>query len=157
MEEERRLEEERLAEQRRLEEERLEQQRLEQQRQAELAEQRRQQEAAAAAAAKERQATLARRQRIKGELEQKYKQSIRKAVSRKFRPPAGLRPGASCTVRAQLVFPNEVVDVQVERCSGGGAAMARAVEKAVLAAQPFPVPPHKAVFQRVLIFEFNPQ
>ena len=144
------------AEQKRLAEE------AEQKRLAEIAERERQKEAArqaklqAAAAAEEQKAKRARLLRKKNQLEQQYKQSIRKAVTKKFRPPAGLRPGATCTVRARLVFPNEIIDVQVEQCSGGGAQMARAVEKAVLAANPFPVPPHRAVFQRVLVFEFKP-
>ena len=159
--ERKRLEEEqRVAEAARLEEERKEAERIEAERveaarQAELAEQKRQQEAAAAVAAQEQKARRARLLRKKAQLTQQYKQSIRKAVTKKFRPPSGLRPGSTCTVRARLVFPNEIVDVQVEECTGGR-EMARAVEKAVLATRPFPMPPHKAVFERVLVFDFKP-
>ena len=153
-------EEQRLAEEARLEEERKEAERIaaeqeEAARQEELAEQKRQTDAANAVAAQEQQARRARLLRRKAQLTQEYKQSIRKAVTRKFRPPSGLRPGATCTVRARLVFPNEIVDVQVEECTGGR-EMARAVEKAVLATNPFPMPPHKAVFERVLVFDFKP-
>ena len=152
-------EQQRLAEE--AERERLEQERREEERRvAEAAEQRRQQEAAAAAATAEQQARRARLLRRKAQFEQEYKQSIRRVVTQKFRPPSGLRPGASCTVRARLVPPNEIVDVQVEQCSGVSGEqrtrLARAVEKAVFNAQPFPLPPHKSVFQRVLIFDFKP-
>jgi len=54
------------------------------------------------------------------------------------------------------VFPNEVVDVEVQQCSGGGPQMERAVEKAVWAAKPFPEAPHRSVFERRIIFDFKP-
>jgi len=92
--------------------------------------------------------------RKKNQLLQQYSESIRRAVSRKFRPPAGIRPGATCVVIATIVYPNEVVDAQVTRCSAGGNSMARAVEKAVMTAT-FPNPPHKAVFSRRLEFTFR--
>ena len=114
---------------------------------------RKQQEAAAAGEQKARRDRLLR---IKGQIEQQYKQAIRKAVSGKFRPPSGIRPGATCTVLVRLVPPNQIVDVRVQQCSGGGEVMSRAVEKAVLASQPFPIPRHMSVFQRELIFEFKP-
>ncbi len=141
----------------------------ERQRQEEEAEQRRLAEAAEAErlaaeqaeaerlAAEQTASAQARRQRLlrkKEQLLQQYRESIRRVVSSKFRPPPGIRPGASCIVVATIVFPNEVVDAQVTSCSAGGNQMARAVEKAVKTAN-FPHPPHKAVFSRRLEFTFR--
>ena len=105
-------------------------------------------------ASEQAQARKKRLLRKKNQLLQQYSESIRRAVSRKFRPPSGIRPGATCVVIATIVFPNEVVDAQVTSCSAGGNQMARAVEKAVMTAT-FPNPPHKAVFSRRLEFTFR--
>ena len=96
----------------------------------------------------------AKRARLLRQLSQGYKNAIRRAVAKQFSQPANSE-GASCTVRVRLIYPNEIVDVQVEQCTGGGSDMSRAVEKAIWAAGPFPLPPHKAVFKRVLIFDIN--
>ena len=76
-------------------------------------------------------------------------------MTQRFKPPAGVRPGTRCEVLAIMVWPNEVVDVQVQSCTGGGSKLVRAVEKAVLSTRPFPKPPHKAVFDRKLAFGFT--
>jgi hypothetical protein len=54
-----------------------------------------------------------------------------------------------------VVFPNEIVDVQVISCTGGGEDLKRSVVKAVLATRPFPKPKYKEVFDRNLEFGFT--
>lgn len=81
--------------------------------------------------------------------------NVRQAVSRKFHPPSDVANDFVCPVKVQLVYPNEVVDVQVLTCTKAGLELERAVEKAVWATRPFPSPPNRATFNRVLEFDFK--
>lgn len=93
--------------------------------------------------------------RRKSQLTEQYKMSIRRAVARNFRRPASVSPDASCTAKVRLVYPNQIVDVEVTDCSGGDTTLTQAIEEAIYSTDPFPHPPHKAVFERRLVFQFN--
>ena len=87
-------------------------------------------------------------------LTQHYIQAVKRAVSRKLRPPADVANGSKCTVAVGLVYPNEVIKVQIEYCTGGGRELELAVEKAIWSAE-FPSPQHKAIFDQKLIIEIT--
>ena len=102
-------------------------------------------------------ARRARLLRVKAQLSENYKQSIASAVKRKFIPPEDSE-GMQCTVLAELIYPNEIADVSIVDCSEGSTVeFEHAIEKAVWSAVPFPLPPHKSVFERQIRFDFTLQ
>ena len=103
-----------------------------------------------------RKAGLAKILKTKSQLSQRYKKSIQTAVTKNFKRPEGLSPGASCTATVRLLYPNQIVDVKITDCSSDNAEFPRAIEKAIYSTIPFPIPPHKAVFERRLVLTFKP-
>lgn len=78
-------------------------------------------------------------------------------MKRKFIPPEDSE-GMQCSVLAELIYPNEIADVSIVDCSEGSTVeFEHAIEKAVWSAVPFPLPPHKSVFERQIRFDFTLQ
>ena len=103
-----------------------------------------------------RKARLTNILKKKSQLSQRYKKSIQTAVTKNFKRPEGLNPGESCIATVRLVYPNQIVDVEITECSSDNAEFPRAIEKAIYSTIPFPIPPHKAVFERRLVLNFKP-
>lgn len=87
---------------------------------------------------------------------EEYIGAIQSAVARNWRRPTGVPPGLKCTVNVVQANNGKVLRVEITQ-SSGNTAFDRSVEAAVLAASPLPPPRHKAVFDREIIFLFNPR
>ncbi len=85
-----------------------------------------------------------------------YVAAIQQKVIRNWNRPPSARVGIKCEVRVTQVAGGEVTNVQVGRCNGD-AAVVRSIENAVLKASPLPEPADPALFQRSLIFNFEPE
>ncbi len=153
---------ERKAEQQRLAKLETERERLEEQRLAKLkaeqeaveqARRRAEAEAQLKAELEREQAELARQNSA---AMNQYVAAIQQKVIRNWNRPPSARVGIKCEVRVTQVAGGEVTNVQVGRCNGD-AAVVRSIENAVLKASPLPEPADPALFQRSLIFNFEPE
>jgi colicin import membrane protein len=159
------------------------QQQAEQERLARLEEQRKEEEARLAAVEKERAEAEARAKReaearkqreLEAQLREalaqeddrrraersgllaQYVQVIAQKVERNWARPASAVSGLSCDVQVTQIPGGEVVDVRVVRCNGD-AAVVRSIEAAVRKSSPLPPPPDPALFERELLFKFQPE
>ena len=87
---------------------------------------------------------------------EEYIDSIQASVARAWRRPTGVPPGLRCSVNVVQTDDGEVLRVQIAQGSGN-VAFDRSVEQAVWAASPLPLPTQRAVFDREIIFLFNPR
>jgi colicin import membrane protein len=85
-----------------------------------------------------------------------YIDVIRQKVERNWAPPAGATSGLSCDVQVTQIPGGEVVNVRIGTCNGDAAVM-RSIEAAVYKASPLPPPPDPSLFERELLFKFEPE
>jgi colicin import membrane protein len=159
MQRKRKAEEQRLAEQerqRKMEAERKRQAEEAARRKAEEERKRREAEAAL------KQQMAAEQQRLQAEQSRQrqlwvaeYKDLIAQKVERNWLRPAGTARGLTCRVLVHQLPTGDVVSVEVVRSSGNG-VFDRSVENAVRKASPLPPPPDKSVFDREIVFNFEP-
>lgn len=157
---------ERLRKEREAEEQRLamlEKQREEAERRRKEAEERAKREEEARLAAQreaELQRALAEEERraelVDSGLLAQYKTLIAQKVERNWVQPASARAGLSCRVRVRQLPTGDVGSVEIETCNGDE-AVRRSIEAAVLRASPLPLPPDPRLFERNLIFDFEPE
>ena len=81
---------------------------------------------------------------------------MQSSVARKWRRPTGVPGGLKCTVSVVQNRNGRVLRVEILQ-SSGNAAFDRSVEQAVLAASPLPAPRERALFDREIVFLFNPR
>ena len=106
--------------------------------------------------AREQQRLEQERKAIFAKALEEYIGAIQSSVARNWRRPTGVPPGLKCTVNVVQATNGKVLRVEITQ-SSGNVAFDRSVEQAVLAASPLPPPRHKAVFDREIIFLFNPR
>ena len=85
-----------------------------------------------------------------------YIGAIQSSVARNWVRPTGVPPGLKCVVNVLQDNNGKVLRVQIVK-SSGDVAFDRSVEQAVRAASPLPRPRRKAVFDREIVFLFNPR
>jgi len=159
----RQADERRVAEERR----RAEEQRAAEERQA--AEQRRQaEERRKAEAAAHRQAELQAELAAQLEIEEQRLQAersgllgqyialIQQRVTRNWIRPPEARAGIDCEVFVTQIPGGEVIGVRFGQCNGDD-VVRRSIEAAVFRSSPLPRPPHAALFERNLVFDFRPE
>ena len=83
---------------------------------------------------------------------------IKDKVERNWSKPANAKPGMSCTVFVRLIPGGGVSHVEITKSSGDG-IFDSSVERAVRKAEPLPVPPDPALFDRFrdVRFVFKPE
>lgn len=84
-----------------------------------------------------------------------YAALIQQRVVRNWNKPASARAGIQCEVKVTQTPAGVVLSVQIDKCNGD-AAVRQSIEAAVYRASPLPAPPDPRLFQRVLVFLFNP-
>lgn len=155
------LEEERLATLRREQQEAEKKRReAEQQRQRAEAEAqvRRQAEIEAQLAAEMQQELDAEQRRFDSErngLLQEYIALVRQKVERNWIRPPSARSGLRCKVHINQIPGGDIVSVRIAECNANEATR-RSIEAAVVKASPLPEPKDPTLFDRNLIFDFNP-
>jgi colicin import membrane protein len=85
-----------------------------------------------------------------------YMALIQQRVIRNWNKPASARPGIQCEVKVTQTPGGVVLSVQVDKCNGD-AAVRQSIENAVHKSSPLPGPPDARLFQRVILFVFNPR
>jgi colicin import membrane protein len=85
-----------------------------------------------------------------------YIEIIRQKVERNWVRPASATAGLSCDVQVSQIPGGEVVKVTVGTCNGDAAVM-RSIEAAVQKSSPLPPPPDPSLFERELLFKFEPE
>jgi colicin import membrane protein len=85
-----------------------------------------------------------------------YVALIQQHVIRHWTKPASARPGIQCEVKVTQSSGGVVLSVKVDKCNGDD-AVRQSIETAVNKASPLPLPPDARLFQRVLLFVFNPK
>ena len=111
--------------------------------------------AAAAAEAEQDRRIALQRQRQLRQLQGRYLTAIRQKIERNWRKPPGARD-IDCTVLVKQGTDGTVLDVSVESCAGGSAALRNSVANAVWASSPLPAAPDRAIFERQVRFFFRP-
>ncbi len=106
--------------------------------------------------AREEQRLEQERKAIFAKALEEYIGAIESSVARNWRRPTGVPPGLKCTVNVVQAPNGKVLRVEIAQ-SSGNIAFDRSVEQAVLAASPLPRPRQKAVFDREIVFRFNPR
>ena len=106
--------------------------------------------------AREQQRLEQERKAIFAKALEEYIDSIQASVVRAWRRPTGVPPGLRCSVNVVQADDGEVLRVQIAQGSGN-VAFDRSVEQAVWAASPLPLPTQRAVFDREVVFLFNPR
>ena len=87
---------------------------------------------------------------------EEYIGAIQSSVTRNWRRPTGVPRGLKCTVSVVQAKNGKVLRVEIAQ-SSGNVAFDRSVEQAVRAASPLPLPRQRAVFEREILFLFNPR
>ena len=152
-----------LAEEKRLRDEKLAQEAEQKRRQLELEKQKAEQRRLADEEQKRIEAEL--KLRLKAEennrrltsLRAAYIQAIREKVERNWRRPQESGKIPSCEVRVVQGPGGLILDVSFGACKGGTAAYRASIENAVYKAEPLPKPGDDALFEREIIFLFNPE
>jgi colicin import membrane protein len=85
-----------------------------------------------------------------------YIDLIRQKVERNWARPSSATSGLSCDVQVSQIPGGEVVNVRIGACNGDAAVM-RSIEAAVYKASPLPPPPDPSLFERDLLFKFEPE
>ncbi|RKZ36615.1 MAG: cell envelope integrity protein TolA [Gammaproteobacteria bacterium] len=97
-----------------------------------------------------------RRQAVQDRRRDEYTASIHDKVKRNWRVPIGVPSNLKCTVRVEQIPGGEVIRVVVTK-SSGNVAFDRSVENAVYRSTPLPKPKDPAIFDRVILFTFDPE
>ncbi len=120
--------------------------------------QRRQEEklAMAQALALEQQEQANATARLRDRLRAEYIEHLRASVERNWIRPVNANRGLKCTIRVSQIPGGEVVRVRIVK-SSGNIAFDRSVETAVWNASPLPQPKDSVLFDREIIFEFDPE
>ncbi len=108
------------------------------------------------ALAEEQQLLLRRRQSLKARYFNEYVGGIKNKVQRVWRRPVGVQSGLSCKIRVAQIPGGEVVGATVIK-SSGNVQFDRSVEAAVLKASPLPRPKDPDLFEREIVFIFEPE
>ena len=87
---------------------------------------------------------------------EEYIGAIQSSVVRNWRRPTGVPAGLRCTVSVVQANNGRVLRVEITQ-SSGNVAFDRSVEQAVLSASPLPPPKQRALFDREIVFLFNPR
>jgi colicin import membrane protein len=87
---------------------------------------------------------------------QQWVGAVQNHVERNWLKPISARPGLSCTVRVGMIPGWEVVSVEITQCNGDE-AVRRSIEAAVQKSSPLPRPPPGVPFERVVVFDFEPE
>ena len=87
---------------------------------------------------------------------EEYLGAIHASVVRNWRRPTGVPAGLKCTVSVVQANDGKVLRVAITQ-SSGNVAFDRSVEQAVLVASPLPAPRQRALFDREIVFLFNPR
>ena len=106
--------------------------------------------------AREQQRLEQERKAIFAKALEEYIGAIQSSVARNWRRPSGVPPGLKCTVNVVQATNGQVLRVEIAQ-SSGNVKFDRSVEQAVLAASPLPPPKQRAVFDREIVFLFNPR
>ncbi|MEM7081948.1 MAG: cell envelope integrity protein TolA [Pseudomonadota bacterium] len=77
-------------------------------------------------------------------------------VERNWNRPPSAGEGLSCTVKASQLPGGEVATVEIVECNGD-AVVQRSIENAVFKASPLPEPADPTLFERNLVFRFEPK
>jgi colicin import membrane protein len=85
-----------------------------------------------------------------------YVALIQQHVIKQWSKPASARPGIQCEVKVTQTPGGVVLSVDVGKCNGDP-AVKESIKNAVIKASPLPQPPDARLFQRVLLFVFNPK
>lgn len=152
LEEEARREEERRAAEEAERRRREEEERIAREREAE---ERRQREAMEAELREALAAEETRQTAVAAGLLDQYVREIQQRVERNWNRPPGAGVGLSCQVTVRQLPSGDVIDVRIGACNGD-ATVVRSIEAAVLKASPLPTPPDPSLFERNLIFVFEP-
>lgn len=89
-------------------------------------------------------------------LMQQYVAQITARIERAWIRPASATVGLKCEVRVTQVPGGAVTGVQVGRCNGDE-SVRQSIEAAVLRASPLPEPSDPALFERILVINFEPR
>lgn len=89
-------------------------------------------------------------------LMQQYVAQITARIERAWIRPASATVGLKCEVRVTQVPGGAVTGVQVGRCNGDE-SVRQSIEAAVLRASPLPEPSDPALFERILVINFQPR
>jgi colicin import membrane protein len=106
--------------------------------------------------AREQQRLEQERKAIFAKALEEYIGAIQSSVARNWRRPTGVPPGLKCTVNVVQDTSGKVLRVEIAQ-SSGNVAFDRSVEQAVRAASPLPPPRQRPVFDREIVFLFNPR
>lgn len=130
---------------------------LERERVAALEAERVKEEARLKAVEAKRQADSNRKEvrRLQG-LNAQYKAAVGQKIQRNWIKPPGLAVGIKCEVTVIQLPTGDIVEVSVQRCTGGGDSFRRSVENAVWKSDPLPQPPDAQLFQRQINITFAP-
>ncbi len=82
--------------------------------------------------------------------------AIQDRVERNWNRPASARPGLQCEVRVSQIPGGQVVGAEILRCNGDETVQ-RSIVAAVMKASPLPTPSDPALFERTIIFIFEPE
>lgn len=82
--------------------------------------------------------------------------AIQERVERNWIRPASATPGLKCDVRVSQIPGGEVVGAEIMRCNGDETVQ-RSIVAAVMKASPLPTPSDPALFERTIIFSFEPE
>lgn len=85
----------------------------------------------------------------------RYVYAITEKITRNWIPPASSVQGLSCLVSVRQLAGGDVMSVDIKRCNGDE-AVKRSIEAAVKKASPLPLPDDPKLFDRNLLFEFEP-
>lgn len=96
-----------------------------------------------------------RMQAVNSGLLTQYGALIKQRVERNWTRPDSARAGTQCEIKVTQTPAGVVLTVLVTKCNGD-AAVRQSVEAAVYRASPLPLPPDSRLFQRELLFVFNP-
>lgn len=89
-------------------------------------------------------------------LMQQYVAQITARIERNWNRPPTATVGLKCEVRVTQVPGGAVTAVQVGRCNGDE-SVRQSIEAAVLRASPLPEPSDPALFERILVINFEPR
>lgn len=81
---------------------------------------------------------------------QRYLKSIGQRVLAKWESPSADIGDWSCTLRMRQIPGGEIIDVQTVDCTGGGAALEKSLERAVLRSSPLPAVPDPRLFDHAV-------
>lgn len=95
-------------------------------------------------------------QAVNAGLESQYVAMIQQKVMRNWSKPVSAKPGLSCQVRVSQTTNGTVLSAEVGQCNGD-AAVRQSIVTAVLGSSPLPAAPDPRVFQRNLVFKFEPK